>query len=482
WFGEAEESFLHNVKEDKKTAQRLEQSKEHGASCRGSKDVMGSTTYLIYRIPYVLLGLRIPDEEWRRKDTSLANLKVFGYDSFVKVKDVCEEAMKCTFIGSGTDEVRYSFQDTKSHQVIRSRDITFVDSIYEARSATDSSSLTKPIHKSQVVLVDITENHAENDSIVAEHGSFKDSGRSDEEYSEDGSSSKEGGSETPQHKSEGFQLAGQEENLEYRLKEIMYELIQAPRLQYLKFDSFMQKDKAPTWQSSTSLSVGVTTVEWESRLQKSITIYTKSLIHLVKNLKVGDEREVEVLRSFNWPLSELITEDGVLPEEGYSQFNDVSSGYLRVPYVQRYRKVRAVALLKERWFEVYKDYLRRRAVAQPQVNPDSTIAQVLISDLGLLAIFYVVKLLVAAKGLAWEARDAIKLVLGQFYKIDRTLIFKAMWREAKECIYIEPDEGIKHEGALVKLKKIPRLIYTFSSISVGANREDKDEGQRNQQT
>ncbi|GJX81175.1 hypothetical protein Tco_0329324 [Tanacetum coccineum] len=30
--------------------------------------------------------------------------------------------------------------------------------------------------------------------------------------------------------------------------------------------------------------------------------------------RVGDEIEVEVLRNFNWPLSELITEDGVLPE------------------------------------------------------------------------------------------------------------------------------------------------------------------------
>ncbi|PWA55867.1 plastid delta12-fatty acid acetylenase [Artemisia annua] len=146
--------------------------------------------------------------------------------------------------------------------------------------------------------------------------------------------------------------------------------------------------------------------------------------------------------------------------------------------------------------------------------------QVLVSDLGLLGVFYAIKLLVAAKGFAWvtsmylipalgvhvffviitylhhthlslphydstewnwirgalstidrdfgflnrvfhdvththvlhhlisyiphyhakEARDAIKPVLGEFYKIDRTPIFKAMWREAKECIYIEPDE------------------------------------------
>ncbi|GKE27023.1 hypothetical protein Tco_1442407, partial [Tanacetum coccineum] len=31
--------------------------------------------------------------------------------------------------------------------------------------------------------------------------------------------------------------------------------------------------------------------------------------------QVGDEREVEVLHSFNWPPSELLTEDGVLPEK-----------------------------------------------------------------------------------------------------------------------------------------------------------------------
>ncbi|GKB73085.1 DNA helicase [Tanacetum coccineum] len=94
------------------------------------------------------------------------------------------------------------------------------------------------------------------------------------------------------------------------------------------------------------LIVGITTVEWESGLQK------------VRQSLFGDESEVEVLRNFNWPPSELITEDGVLPH---------------VPYVRRYRKVRAVALfkgrkvravalLKGRWLEVYRDYLRRGAV------------------------------------------------------------------------------------------------------------------------
>ncbi|GKB60976.1 retrovirus-related pol polyprotein from transposon TNT 1-94, partial [Tanacetum coccineum] len=135
WFGEAEESFLHNVSEDKETAETAtgvtfcvengivmlkmvpETPLQFGDAERLSRTFRTestrirveapkmlwadsvSTTYLIYRIPYVPIGLRIPEEEWRGKDTSLAHLKVFGCDSFVRVKDVCGEAMKCTFIG-----------------------------------------------------------------------------------------------------------------------------------------------------------------------------------------------------------------------------------------------------------------------------------------------------------------------------------------------------------------------------------------------
>ncbi|GKB73084.1 hypothetical protein Tco_0934496 [Tanacetum coccineum] len=200
WFGEAEEYFLHDVREDKEIAEELWQNgivmlkmvpetplqfgvaerlsltfraESTGIRAEAPKMLWAdsvSTTYLIYRIPYVPMGLRIPEEEWRGKDTSLTHLKVLGCDSFVKVNDICREAMKCTFIDNGSYEMRYSFRDTKSHQVIRSKDITFVDSIYGARSATDSSSLTKPIQNSQVVLVDIPENLTKNYSIVAEHG------------------------------------------------------------------------------------------------------------------------------------------------------------------------------------------------------------------------------------------------------------------------------------------------------------------------
>ncbi|GKA26492.1 retrovirus-related pol polyprotein from transposon TNT 1-94 [Tanacetum coccineum] len=158
WFGEAKESFLHNVSEDKETAEaaagvtngimmlkmvpktplrfgvaerlsRTFRAESTGLRAEALKMLWAdsvSSAYLIYRIPYVLIGLRISEEE--------------------------------------------CFQDTKSHQVIRSRDITFVDSIYGATSATDSSSFTKLIQKRQVVLVYIPENLAEHDIIVVEHG------------------------------------------------------------------------------------------------------------------------------------------------------------------------------------------------------------------------------------------------------------------------------------------------------------------------
>ncbi|MBA0752689.1 hypothetical protein Gogos_001495 [Gossypium gossypioides] len=42
---------------------------------------------------------------------------------------------------------------------------------------------------------------------------------------------------------------------------------------------------------------------------------------------------------------------------------------------------------------------------------------------------------------AIEATKAIKPILGKYYPFDGTPIYKAMWREAKECLYVEPDVG-----------------------------------------
>lgn len=47
---------------------------------------------------------------------------------------------------------------------------------------------------------------------------------------------------------------------------------------------------------------------------------------------------------------------------------------------------------------------------------------------------------------AMEATKAMKPVLGQYYQFDGTPFYQAMWREAKECLYVEPDEDAANKG------------------------------------
>lgn len=41
---------------------------------------------------------------------------------------------------------------------------------------------------------------------------------------------------------------------------------------------------------------------------------------------------------------------------------------------------------------------------------------------------------------AMEATKAIKPILGEYYRLDVTPVWKAMWREAKECVYVESED------------------------------------------
>ncbi|GKA99773.1 retrovirus-related pol polyprotein from transposon TNT 1-94 [Tanacetum coccineum] len=63
--------------------------------------------------------------EWQGKEVSLAHLKVFGCNSYVKVKDVARDkldakSIKCTFICYASDEMGYRFWDSKGHKPVPS--------------------------------------------------------------------------------------------------------------------------------------------------------------------------------------------------------------------------------------------------------------------------------------------------------------------------------------------------------------------------
>ncbi|GJR37263.1 retrovirus-related pol polyprotein from transposon TNT 1-94 [Tanacetum coccineum] len=100
------------------------------------EDSVSTAACLINRGPSVPLWFRILKEECQGKEASLAHLRVFGCDSYVKVKDVARDkldakSMKCTFIGYGSDEMGYRFWNSKGHKVVRSIDVTFnEDSLY----------------------------------------------------------------------------------------------------------------------------------------------------------------------------------------------------------------------------------------------------------------------------------------------------------------------------------------------------------------
>ncbi|GKC40101.1 hypothetical protein Tco_1052485, partial [Tanacetum coccineum] len=183
-----------------------------------------STTYLIYLIPYVLIGLRTLEEEWRRKDTSLTHLKAMAQ-------------MKCD-TAFGIRRVTRLSEAEILHLWTQ-----FIEP--ENDSIVSEHGLSSEITQSPGGSSDMSE-RSENS------GSFEDNGRSDEENSKDGASSKEGGSETPQV--DDMLVAGSD------MAEFNKPKWPLPLVFEMK-DIYSEKQVL-----GYVLTVGVTTVEWESRL------------------------------------------------------------------------------------------------------------------------------------------------------------------------------------------------------------------------
>ncbi|GJT27378.1 zinc finger, CCHC-type containing protein [Tanacetum coccineum] len=337
WFGEAEEKLYLSI------------MLERRGNCRAG----------------VAVGLRIPEEEWRGKDTSLTHLKEFGYDSFVKVKDVCREAMKYTFIGSGSGEVYDRFKYLNEDNTEESSGVGAQIRVRGPKIVEDHMKNTLKIEhppRREALRLHMYEDPPESPGLR------KESVQWEKAIIKEMVSLKKNQTCSLVRLSTGKKAS-------QRLWMFKVKEEQNSRKRYkarLVVKGFQQK-RGVDYNEIFSPVVRMTTIKLVlSIVAARAFLYSWNEEPCSDVHQVGNEREVEVLRSFNGPLSELIKDAGVLPERGYSQFNDVSSGYLRVPYVRRYRKVRAVALLKGRWFEVYRDYLRWRAVNLARVVQFST--------------------------------------------------------------------------------------------------------------
>nr|GEY42813.1 putative ribonuclease H-like domain, GAG-pre-integrase domain protein [Tanacetum cinerariifolium] len=111
------------------------------------EDLVATTAYLINHGPTVPLGFRIVEEEWQEKEVSLAHLRVFGSDSYVKNDQVV---------------LKDSLEDLTNKSILAKRVL--------------SSKITQSPRRSSD-----TSEGSENS------GSFEDSRRSDEESKEEGS-------------------------------------------------------------------------------------------------------------------------------------------------------------------------------------------------------------------------------------------------------------------------------------------------------
>lgn len=127
-------------------------------------DAINTAAYLINRGPSVPLDYQLPEEVWSGKEVSLSHLKVFGCVSYVLIdsdrRDKLDpNAIKCFFIGYGSDMYGYRFWDEQNRKIIRSRNVTFNESVlYKDRSSAESMSSSKQLELSErVALEEISE-------------------------------------------------------------------------------------------------------------------------------------------------------------------------------------------------------------------------------------------------------------------------------------------------------------------------------------
>ena len=87
-------------------------------------DAVSTIAYLINRGPSAPLGFKILEELWIGKELKYSHLRTFSCTAYVHVdpekRDKLDaKAVKCYFIGYGSDLFGYRFWDDKNRKILR---------------------------------------------------------------------------------------------------------------------------------------------------------------------------------------------------------------------------------------------------------------------------------------------------------------------------------------------------------------------------
>lgn len=127
-----------------------------------------TATYLINRFPSTTLGMKTPEEVWSGHPPDLEKLRVFGYVSYVHIRQDKFEprAMRCMFFGypEGVKAYRLWYLDSCHRRCITSQDLVF-NEVEMAFKKTDDVIRSTEIYVNEMeredILVEVEHSDAE---------------------------------------------------------------------------------------------------------------------------------------------------------------------------------------------------------------------------------------------------------------------------------------------------------------------------------
>ena len=113
-------------------------------------DAVSIAAYLINRGPSVPLGFKIPEKVWTGKELKYSHLRTFGCTAYVHVdpekRDKLDvKAVKCYFIGYGSNLLCYRFWYDKNIKILRHCDVTFDESVMYKHREQKVLEITKQV-------------------------------------------------------------------------------------------------------------------------------------------------------------------------------------------------------------------------------------------------------------------------------------------------------------------------------------------------